>query len=416
MSNPPDPPESPRRLESIYRWPNKEDIEASSILYASWRTFNRVIGLQSFLRALYTTLLPKTLEEHGVSFYSLLWYPAAGAEYYGDNDIEPWRSPQQQRRSSSSGVHVPLTISSPQVQLRIVPAQNANLRWGAFRTSLRTNLGCLCSEQWKYKMATLGQKDTHWKSEAAHQIHRDDTWVLALDLNDIIERCKQHGPRDTKAVEEQIEAFNEDRVTLVAEKEQQLGEWRAEGPAESPRETSLGDRTVYVHDIRGDERQEKLANFALRDLFSKIHQQMSRAVVKSTEPDLFCFGKHANSTHILLADTLLSRLRDRLNSQGWAEIDVRDVSENSPDIKNFVREFCVSLTHFAYYSEFRGVVYSYADTLKTTQNNIVVMCLPTGNPLKIVVFRSNPDGLPEGLPELPGPQVNGFSYRFYQED
>ena len=51
-----------------------------------------------------------------------------------------------------------------------------------------------------------------------------------------------------------------------------------------------------------------------------------------------------------------------------------------------------------------------------SQNNIVMMCLTTGNPLKIVIFWWNPGGLPEGLPELPGPQVGGLTYRFYQED
>ena len=91
MSNSP-----PRKFQSrIFLWkgPNKEDIEeedkalswgpessaltASSILLeASRRTFWRVTGLQSFLRALYTTLLPKTLREHEVTAYSLLWYPA----------------------------------------------------------------------------------------------------------------------------------------------------------------------------------------------------------------------------------------------------------------------------------------------------------------------------------------------------
>ena len=92
---------------------------------------------------------------------SLIWYPAVGDDsvgrgYYGDGHIEPWRFP-----GSPGGpeMAVPITIPSAQVQLRVT-FENGRVNWDDFRATLRTELGCLCARQWKYKMAMFEQENT----------------------------------------------------------------------------------------------------------------------------------------------------------------------------------------------------------------------------------------------------------------
>ena len=192
-----------------------------------------VRGEQNFLAALYGTLLPEVLIDR-VGSYSLWWY-RAGTEsmemgYYGDDTIEPWRSPDDRT------VNPPHRVLSTKVQLRFKFNQGVRVDWDQFRAALRQTLGCRCSKPWKYKMATFrvvkGKDDdatvTQWTAlQGAGQIHHKDTWVLTLDLHDTITRCKNSGAIDDAAVRTQIMLTRTNRGTR--------------GTREDTREDTLGE-------------------------------------------------------------------------------------------------------------------------------------------------------------------------------
>ena len=76
-------------------------------------------------------------------------------------------------------------------------------------------------------------------------------------------------------------------------------------------------------------------------------------------------------------------------------------------IRGFLRDSHDTIVH-----EKRGVVYSYPNTFTMLKNNIVVVSKGT-HTLKIVIFGWKPDGLPEGLLNLPELKGDGFRFRFY---
>ena len=176
-----------------------------------------VRGMKKFLAAFYGTLLPVVLRKFQVHMYSLWWYPAfpgdsVGMGYYGDNDIEPWRSPDGVR-------HIVHTVPSTQVQMRVKFNEGYTANWEDFRAALRFNLGCRCSMAWKYKAATFHVSDkgvpghTEFNYHACErQIYGVDTWVLTLELGDAINRCKISGASGLLDVQEQIAQIRQGTV------------------------------------------------------------------------------------------------------------------------------------------------------------------------------------------------------------
>ena len=143
---------------------------------------------------------------------------------------------------------VPITISSSQVQLRVRLENEEEVNWDKFRRTLRVELGCLCSWQWNYKMATNEEENGEWiwrPVGEGRQIHHSDTWVLALDLSATINRCKKYGAKHTEAVKEQIERVGNDQTHQPhndqKEREDNLGE-----PAQTDDLDPTGQRGSHI--------------------------------------------------------------------------------------------------------------------------------------------------------------------------
>ena len=215
-----------RKMRKIQRMARTElPVVRARFLRQAVESATSVQGVRHFLHALYGTLLDATFRVFGVTDYSLIWYPQGGEEvagygYIGDNAI-PWQ------RLDHAGVTVetmpvPITLPSSQVQLRVkfqIGQPMPAAKWNEVRGDLRTNIGCVCSEPWKYKIARMVEAPGgKWIYDAypenhPSQIHGEDTWVLSLDLSDVIHRCK-HIDVDRKvdvgrkAVEAQIALTN----------------------------------------------------------------------------------------------------------------------------------------------------------------------------------------------------------------
>jgi hypothetical protein len=190
-----------------------------------------VQGMKNFLAEFYGTLLPEVLRKFPVDMYSLWWYPPfpgeeVGLGYYGDSEIEPWRTLSP---PNEVPYIVPYTVPSTQVQLRVKFKKGKPLNWVEFRDALRLNLGCQCSMAWKYKAATVHMSNGVINYRACEkQIHGVGTWVLALELADTINMCKTSGAR-----KEQIGQI----IEQISKP--QSGQW----PRRQREEISLGETT-----------------------------------------------------------------------------------------------------------------------------------------------------------------------------
>ena len=236
-------------------------------------------GMQNFVTAFYSTLLPKVLGEFSVDRYNLRWYPVVndfmGMGYYGDIGDE-WRSPQ------APGAHGS-PPSSAKVQLRVQfenPGRDSMVDWDAFRAALRSRLGCLCSMPWKYKMATFlvpdheqvsdtdDKVDTDYEDdtdgegvglgihsavEGERQIHETETWVLNLDLTDIITRCKKSGLSNPHDVMTQIRLIEVEKDPKFHARDRQSAE-KSLGEAT---EKVDGIHTCYVTIYSDDDDEEE---------------------------------------------------------------------------------------------------------------------------------------------------------------
>lgn len=252
--------ESRNRLRTVHREIRKETRrETRHAKLTAARAPLWVRGEQNFLAALYGTLLPEVLIKYWVGSYSLWWY-RAGTEsmemgYYGDDNIEPWRSPNDSTVNTP-----PHRVLSTKVQLRFKFDQGVRVDWDRFRAALRQNLGCRCSKPWKYKMATFRVVEgggVKWTAlEGAGQIHHKDTWVLTLDLHDTITRCKNSGAIDDAAVRRQIMLTRTNRGTRGTRedtREDTLGEPAQEADVHYVVSHAVYDNNDNNHDVYGDD-------------------------------------------------------------------------------------------------------------------------------------------------------------------